>query len=111
MTTQTGCGAEQSTSVCVSVFAGGSRQCVGFSRSHAYLYEGFAEGGCPSDSVLHSSWPSKTNSIETSPLVCCFFFFSCATCVYVTVGFVPPQSLTHVDYLYLRQKASASHIL
>lgn len=34
-----------------------------------------------------------------------------ATCVSVTVGFVAPQSLTHVDYLYLRQKANASHIL
>lgn len=38
-------------------------------------------------------------------------FLSSATCVSVTVGFVPPQSLTHVDYLYLRQKANTSHIL
>ena len=38
-------------------------------------------------------------------------FLSSATCVSVTVGFVPPQSLTHVDYLYLRGKANASHIL
>lgn len=81
VTTQTGCGAEQSTSVCVSVFAGGSRQCVGFSRSHAYLYESFAEGGCPSDSVLHGSWPSKTNSIETPRLVCWVFFSMCHLCV------------------------------
>lgn len=34
-----------------------------------------------------------------------------ATCVSVNVGFVPPQSLTHVDYLYLEQKARTSHIL
>lgn len=38
-------------------------------------------------------------------------FLSSATCVSVTAGFVPPQSLTHVDYLYLRQKANTSHIL
>lgn len=36
---------------------------------------------------------------------------SSATCVSVNVGFVPPQSLTHVDYLYLEQKADTSHIL
>lgn len=36
---------------------------------------------------------------------------SSATCVSVNVGFVPPQSLTHVDYLYLEQKANTSHIL
>lgn len=36
---------------------------------------------------------------------------SSATCVSVNVGFVPPQSLPHVDYLYLEQKADTSHIL
>lgn len=36
---------------------------------------------------------------------------SSATCVSVNVGFVPPQSLTHVDYLCLEQKANTSHIL
>lgn len=34
-----------------------------------------------------------------------------ATCVSVNVGFVPPQSLTHVDYLRLEQRAHTSHIL
>lgn len=38
-------------------------------------------------------------------------FLSNATCVSVSVGFVPPQSLTHADYLCLRQKAHTSHIL
>lgn len=33
------------------------------------------------------------------------------TCVSVNVGFVPPQSLTHVDYLFLEQKAHTSQIL
>lgn len=32
-------------------------------------------------------------------------FLSSATCVSVTVGFVPPQSLTHADYVYLKAKS------
>lgn len=38
-------------------------------------------------------------------------FLSSATCTPVAVGFEPPQSLTLVDYLYLRQRANTSHIL
>lgn len=39
---------------------------IGCCTSHAYLYEGCAEGGCPSDSALHGSWPSKAVS-ERNP--------------------------------------------
>lgn len=53
--------------------------------------------------------PCMVESERNLDLVCCFL--SSATCVSVTVGFVPPQSLTHVDYLYLRQKANTSYIL
>lgn len=38
-------------------------------------------------------------------------FLSSATCVSVTAGFVPPQSLTLLDYLFLKEKANTSHIL
>lgn len=48
----------------------------------------------------------RVQEIQTGML-----FLSSATCVSVTAGFVPPQSLTHVDYLYLGQKANTSHIL
>lgn len=48
----------------------------------------------------------REREIETG-----MFFLSSATCVSVTVGFEPPQSLTHVDYLYLEEKANTSHIL
>lgn len=111
MTTGTGCDAEQSTcvcpslSLCVSVCARNiERNCC---NSHAYLRQGFAEGGCPYESALHGNWPRKTEKeIQTGML-----FLSSATCVSVTVGFVPPQSLTHMDYVYLKQKANTSHIL
>lgn len=62
VTTQTGCGAEQST----CVFVCERQQWIGCCTSHAYLYEGCAEGGCPSDSALHGSWPSKAVS-ERNP--------------------------------------------
>lgn len=38
-------------------------------------------------------------------------FFSSATCMSVTAGFVSLQSLTLLDYLFLRQRANTSHIL
>lgn len=38
-------------------------------------------------------------------------FFSSATCMSVTAGFVSPQSLTLLDYLFLKQRANTSQIL
>lgn len=74
--------------------------------SEAYLARRRAERGRSSDSAVHANRPS-----ETEREILLGMLFLSATCVSVAVGFVPPQSLTLMDYLYLRQKVNASHIL
>lgn len=65
--------------------------------------------GCPSDSAFSgSSAPRDRQQKESQPGM---QPLSNATCVSVNVGFVPPQSLTRVDYLCLEQKARTSQIL
>lgn len=53
---------------------------------------------CPSDSAVRSA--ERQRNLRWYAVS-----FQCHLCVSVSVGFVPPQSLTHVDYLRLRQKS------
>lgn len=104
MTTQTGCGAQQvHLCVCVQERGRGSLGVAGLThtwavpRKAALLTQPLVQVG-PARQAAEGLWTGMR-------------LRSSATCVSVNVGFVPPQSLTHVDYLYLEQKADTSRIL
>lgn len=57
---------------------------------------------CPSDSAVHSAERQRNLRWYAASFQC---HLCVCECVSVSVGFVTPQSLTHADYLRLRQKS------